>query len=229
MASAVSHPVFARAFPAMSRALEAGGIAGHRQDLLAGLAGQVIDIGAGTGPSFSHYPATVSRVLAVEPEPRLRALSAAAARTAPVPVDVTAGTASALPAADASYDAAVVSFVLCTVPDQVAALAEIRRVLRPGGTLCFLEHVRADTAGLVRAQRALEATVWPRLFGGCHLSRDTAAAIQRAGFTITALDEFLFPAVRTPVSFHIAGHATAPPKRAPAALLSGRPSWRPGS
>ena len=155
MASAVSRPVFARAFPAMSRALEAGGIAGHREDLLAGLAGEVIDVGAGTGPSFGHYPAAVTQVLAVEPEPRLRALAAAAARAAPVPIRVTGGTAGALPAADASHDAAVVSFVLCTVPDQDAALAEIRRVLRPGGTLCFLEHVRADTRGLARTQRAL--------------------------------------------------------------------------
>jgi ubiquinone/menaquinone biosynthesis C-methylase UbiE len=208
--ASVSHPVFARAFPAMSRALESGGIAAHRKDLLAGLTGEVIDIGAGTGPSFGHYPATVTWVLAVEPEPRLRALAAAAAQAAPVPIQVTGGTAGALPAADASYDAAVVSFVLCTVPDQDAALAEIRRVLRPGGTLCFLEHVRAGTPALVRAQRALEATVWPHLFGGCHLSRDTAAAIQRAGFTITTLEEFLFPAARTPISFHIAGHAAAP-------------------
>jgi ubiquinone/menaquinone biosynthesis C-methylase UbiE len=208
MASAVSHPLFARAFPAMSRALETG-IAGRRKDLLASLTGEIIDIGAGTGPSFGHYPATVTRVLAVEPEPRLRARASAAARAMPVPVEVTGGTADALPAADASYDAAVVSFVLCTVPDQDAALAEIRRVLRPGGTLCFLEHVRASTPGLVRAQRLLEATVWPHLFGGCHLSRDTAAAIQRAGFTITTLEQFLFPAARTPVSFHIAGHATA--------------------
>jgi ubiquinone/menaquinone biosynthesis C-methylase UbiE len=210
MASAVSHPVFARAFPAMSRALEAGGIAGRRKDLLAGLAGEVIDIGAGTGTGFGHYPAAVTRVLAVEPEPRLRALAAAAAQTVPVPVEVTGGIAGALPAADASYDAAVVSFVLCTVPDQDAALAEIRRVLQPGGTLCFLEHVRAGTPALVRAQRALEVTVWPRLFGGCHLSRDTAATIERAGFTIARLETFLFPAARTPVSFHIAGNATSP-------------------
>ena len=152
----------------------------------------------------------MTRVLAVEPEARLRNLAATAARTAPVPVEVTDGTVGALPAADASHDAAVASFVLCTVPDQDSALAEIRRVLRRGGTLSFLEHVRADTAVLVRAQRALEVRVWPHLFGGCHLSRDTAAAIERAGFMITTLEEFLFPAARTPVSFHIAGHATAP-------------------
>jgi ubiquinone/menaquinone biosynthesis C-methylase UbiE len=104
----------------------------------------------------------------------------------------------------------VVSGVLCTVPDQNAALTEIGRVLRPGGRLCFLEHVCADSTGLARAQQALDATVWPHLFGGCHLSRDTAAAIERAGFTITRLDTFLFPGARTPVSFYIAGHAMAP-------------------
>jgi ubiquinone/menaquinone biosynthesis C-methylase UbiE len=210
MASAVSHPVFAWAFPAMSRA-KAAGIARRRKDLLACLTGEVIDVGARTGPSFGHYPAAVTRVLAVEPVPRLRALAAAATQAAPVPAEVTFGVAGKLPAADASYDAAVVSYVLCTVPDQDAALAELRRVLRPGGTLCFLEHVRADTRGLVRIQRGLEATVWPRLFGGCHLSRDTAAAIERAGFTLTRLEKFLFPAAaRTPISFHISGHAASP-------------------
>jgi ubiquinone/menaquinone biosynthesis C-methylase UbiE len=106
--ASVSHPVFARAFPAMSRALEAGGIAGRRKDLLADLTGEVIDVGAGTGSSFGHYPDTVTRVLAVEPEPRLRALATAVAQAAPVPIEVTSGTASALPAADTSYDAAVV-------------------------------------------------------------------------------------------------------------------------
>ena len=79
------------------------------------------------------------------------------------------GLASTLPAANATFDTAVVTFVPCTVPDQDAALQEIRRVLRPGGQLCFLEHVRADSAKLAQAQRALDAIVWPHLFGGCHL------------------------------------------------------------
>jgi ubiquinone/menaquinone biosynthesis C-methylase UbiE len=118
----------------------------------------------------------VTRVLAVEPKPRLRALAAAAG--VPVPIQITGGMADALRAADGSYDAAAVSFVLCNVPDQDAALAEIRLVLRPGGTLCFVEHVRAGTPRLVRAQRALEATAWPHVFGGCHLSRDAGAAIE---------------------------------------------------
>jgi ubiquinone/menaquinone biosynthesis C-methylase UbiE len=190
--------------------MEAGGMADRRTPLLAGLAGEVIDIGAGTGANFRHYPAAVRRVLAVEPEPRLRAKALAAAEGVPVPIEVTGGVASGLPAGDASYDAAVVCFVLCSVSDQDAVLAEIRRVLRPGGRLCFLEHVRADSARLRRTQRVLDATVWPRMFGGCHLGRDTSAAIARAGFIISALDEFLFPESRTPVSFHITGQATVP-------------------
>jgi ubiquinone/menaquinone biosynthesis C-methylase UbiE len=142
-AAHVSNPVFARIFPRLSQAMEAGGMAARRETLLAGLTGQVIDIGAGTGANFSHYPLTVDRVTAVEPEPRLRQIATAAARTASVPVTVTDGLASALPAADASFDAAVVAFVLCTVPDQDAALWEIRRVLKPGGLLCFLEPARS--------------------------------------------------------------------------------------
>ncbi|MGH3410429.1 MAG: methyltransferase domain-containing protein [Streptosporangiaceae bacterium] len=206
----VSNPVFARIFPRLSQAMEGGGMAAHREPLLAGLTGQVIDIGAGTGASFGHYPLAVDQVIAVEPEPRLRQIATAAARTAPVPVTVIDGLASALPASAASFDAAVVSFVLCTVPDQAAALAEIRRVLKPGGLLCFLEHVRADSPGLARIQRALDATIWPRLFGGCHLGRDTTAAIEQAGFTVATLDRFLFPEARSPVSFYLTGQATQP-------------------
>lgn len=205
----VSHPFFARIFPPLIRAMDAGGMAGRRAELLRGLAGTVMDVGAGTGANFGHYPAAVTHVVAVEPEPRLRRLADDAARVAPVPVDVTGGLASALPAEGASVDAVVVTFVLCSVPDQDAALAEIRRVLRPGGTLCFLEHVRGS-AGVARAQRVLDATVWPRLAGGCHVGRDTAAAIERAGFVIERLDRFMLPRTPTPMSFHIAGHATSP-------------------
>ena len=218
-AARVSHPVFARIFPRLSQVMEDGGMAARREPLLAGLTGQVIDVGAGTGASFGHYPPAVDRVTAVEPELRLRQIAAAAARAVPVPVTVTDGLASALSAPDASFDAAVVTFVLCTVPDQAAALREIRRVLKPGGVLCFLEHVRADTARLARIQRALDATIWPHLIGGCDLSRDTAAAIERAGFTIRRLDRFLFPEARTPSRF------TSPVRR-PAAVIS-PPDQRP--
>lgn len=208
--SSVSHPFFAWIFPPLIRAMDAGGMAGHRAALLRDLTGTVMDVGSGTGANFGYYPAGVTRVIAVEPEPRLRRMAADAAGAAPVPVTVTDGVAGALPAEDASLDAVVTTFVLCSVPEQDAALAEIRRVLRPGGTLRFLEHVRAGSEGIVRVQRALDATVWPRLAGGCHTGRDTVAAIERAGFVIDHLDRFMLPAARTPMSYHVAGHATAP-------------------
>ncbi|MFD5786774.1 class I SAM-dependent methyltransferase [Streptomyces sp. NPDC127037] len=191
----------------MSKAMEQAGMAEHRRDLLAGLTGEVIEIGAGDGANFTRYPPTITRVLAVEPEHHLRRLAEAASQHAPIPIQVVAGSAERLPVHDESFDAAVSSFVLCTVPDPDAALAEALRVLRPGGRLRFLEHVRADTSGLVRVQRVLDATVWPLLVGGCHTGRDTQEAITRAGFTIEHLDRFLFPEARTPVSFHILGTA----------------------
>ncbi|WP_440102565.1 class I SAM-dependent methyltransferase [Streptosporangium sp. H16] len=208
----IGHPVFARFYTRVSQVMERRGMAEHRQRLLAGLAGRVIEVGAGNGLNFAHYPATVARVVAIEPEPRLRAIARHAAKAAPVPVDVTAGLAERLPAADESFDAAVVSLVLCSLPDPGAALKEMLRVLKPGGQLRFLEHVRADTPGLVRWQRLLDTTVWPYLAGGCHTGRDSAAAIRESGFTIDRLERFLLPDARTPVSFHIRGTASRPPR-----------------
>ena len=204
---AVHHPVFARLYPVVGKAMERGGMDQRRQELLTGLSGEVVEVGAGDGLNFPHYPPAVTHVLAVEPEPHLRSLAREAASHAPVPVEVVDGLAERLPCTDGSADVVVVSLVLCSVADQTAALREIRRVLKPGGRLRFLEHVRADTPGLVRVQRVLDATLWPRVAGGCHTGRDTAAAIERAGFTIQSLDRYLFPGARTPVSFHILGTA----------------------
>ena len=117
------------------------------------------------------------------------------------------GTADALPVPDASVDAAVVSQVLCSVPDQASALAELRRVLRPGGELRFYEHVLLAPQA-ARVQRALDATVWPHPVGNCHLSRDTAAAIAAAGFEVRELRRFRFGP--PPAAPHILGAATAP-------------------
>lgn len=204
----VHHPIFARLYPRMAKALERGGMAEHRAKLLAGLTGEVIEVGAGTGANFVHYPDTVTRVLAVEPEGHLRRIAEDAARDAPVPVEVVDGLAERLPAGDAGADAVVCALVLCTVPDQAAALREIRRVLRPGGELRFLEHVRADTRGMIRVQRFMDATFWPRIAGGCRTGRDTVAAIEGAGFTVQRLDRFLFADVRAPTSYQILGTAT---------------------
>ncbi|WP_040339564.1 class I SAM-dependent methyltransferase [Candidatus Blastococcus massiliensis] len=195
---AVHHPWFARLWVRIAAAAEEHGAAEHRARLLTGIAGRVVEIGAGTGVNFAHYPATVDDVLAVEPEPLLRGLAARAAERATVRVVVADGVAERIPAEDGAFDAAVASLVLCSVPDQAPALAELRRVLRPGGRLHFWEHVRADGAGFARVQALLDRTVWPRLGGGCHTSRDTAAAITAAGFTLERVERFRFPAGRVP-------------------------------
>src|SRR5215211_3173860 len=151
----VHHPLFARVYARVGHLLDAE-IADHRRRLLAGLTGQVLEVGAGNGLNFPHYPVTVTEVLAVEPEPYLRRLALAAARQAPVPIRVVDGTAEALPAPDGAVDAVVASLVLCTVADPDRALAEVDRVLRPGGRLRFYEHVRAEDPRLARWQDRLE-------------------------------------------------------------------------
>jgi ubiquinone/menaquinone biosynthesis C-methylase UbiE len=202
------HPWFARAYERASVAMDAAGGFAHRRALVAGLAGRVVEIGAGNGRMFVHYPAAVTAVVAVEPEPRLRASALAAARDAAVPIEVVEGVAESLPAADGTFDAAVASLVLCSVPHQPTALAEIHRVLRPGGELRFFEHVRGDGA-LRRVQRVADATVWPLLCAGCHTGRDTPAAITAAGFEITELSRFRFPPTgpTMPAAPHVLGRA----------------------
>lgn len=178
----VNHPVFARYYAWLSRRMEVE-LGQHRRAILTGLTGKVLEIGAGNGMNFRHYPARVTQVLAVEPEPRLRAMAVAAAAQAATRIEVVDGVADNIPAEDGSYDTVVATLVLCTVPCQRSALDEIYRVLTPGGQLRFLEHV-AGTWALGSLQRLLDATVWPYLGGGCHTHRDTATAIREAGFMI---------------------------------------------
>ncbi|MFF8289199.1 class I SAM-dependent methyltransferase [Streptomyces sp. NPDC016309] len=194
MRDAVHHPLFARFYARVSVAMEErGGIAAHRRELLDGLAGRVIEVGAGNGLNFAHYPGAVSEVVAVEPERRLRRLAATAGLRADVPVDVVPGVAAALPVKSEAFDGAVASLVLCTVRDLPRALAELRRVLRPGGELRFFEHGLAEGRAMATAQRALDRTVWPLLFGGCHTARDPLAAIGAAGFEIVTYRRLRIP------------------------------------
>ncbi|REE99939.1 class I SAM-dependent methyltransferase [Thermomonospora umbrina] len=208
------HPLFARFYARTSTLMERR-LAAHRRSLLDGLTGRVIEVGAGPGANFAHYPPEVTGVLAVEPEPHLRGLAQTAARHAPVPVEVIDGIAERLPADDASCDAAVASLVLCSVTDPAAALAEMRRVLKPGGRLRFFEHVAAEAPARRRVQKSLDATVWPLLGGGCHAGRDTAGAIERAGFTLTHLERLgrADTGMPFPAAPQIIGTATAPGER----------------
>ena len=210
-ATDVRHPLFARMYARMADTFEAKGGAEHRRELLAGASGQVLEIGAGTGLNFRHYPDTVTEVLAVEPEAYLRARAERAAQSAAVPVHVIAGTADALPAEDESFDVAVASLVLCSVPDQRSALAEIKRVLRPGGELRFYEHIRSHEPRLARIQRRADR-IWPLIGGGCHTARVTDEAIGRPGFEIETKRDFIFrPTLVTYfVSPHVIGLARRP-------------------
>jgi ubiquinone/menaquinone biosynthesis C-methylase UbiE len=205
------HPVFARIYKKVAEIGERRGGAEHRRRLLAGLSGRVIEIGAGTGANFPHYPTSVSEVIAVEPERYLREGAQRAAANAPGSVSVLEGGADRLPGEAGSFDAGVAALVLCTVPDQQSALAELYRVIRPGGELRFYEHVIADTPGQARFQRFADATFWPHVAGGCHLARDTKSAIEHAGFQIETCERFQFsPASFLPPDPHILGIALRP-------------------
>ncbi|WP_327322058.1 class I SAM-dependent methyltransferase [Streptomyces sp. NBC_01210] len=210
---AVHHPVFSRVYAKFSGPADVrAGIATYRHELLSGLSGRVIEIGAGNGLNFAHYPSAVSEVVAIEPERTLRKLAVDAAQRSDVPVDVVPGAAEALPVKSEAFDAAVVSLVLCSVRDVRRALSEIRRVLRPGGELRFFEHGLADGRTMAKTQRVLDRTVWPLLFGGCHTARDTVAEIEAAGFDLGMYRRLRVPekGPRTPASSCVLGVARRP-------------------
>jgi SAM-dependent methyltransferase len=214
-----AHPWFASWYPKAAAANDRSGFARFRQELLAGLSGEVVEIGPGSGLNFPHYPAEVARVVAVEPEPRLREMAtqeAARAQDAAgtgLRITVVGGIAEDLPLPDGGVDAVVVSLALCSVSDQRAALTEALRVLRPGGEFRFLEHVRALGGVGALAQRTLDATVWPLIGGGCRCSRRTDQAVADAGFELVAVRRFGFPDARftlRPTAPHVIGRAIRP-------------------
>ena len=204
------HPRFARVYQRLSAESERRGTAERCDRALAGLRGRVIEIGAGNGMNFAHYPKEVAEVVAVEPEDQLRGLAEQAAKTAPVAVTVVAAHADDLPFDDAAFDAGVVSLVLCSVPDPGRTLAELGRVLKPGAELRFFEHVRSANP-VIGALQTLITPVWAAGGGGCHLNRDAAAAIRDSGYEIETIDRFSYrPLKYVPAHAHILGRARKP-------------------
>lgn len=169
--------IFAALYDRMLAGTEEAGLRERRRALLARARGRVLEIGAGTGLNLDHYGPEVSELVLTEPEEAMaRRLRARSTRG-----QVVEAPADRLPFPDDSFDSVVSTLVLCTVPDQPGALAEIRRVLKPGGRLLFLEHVRSHDAGLAKWQDRI-LPIWRVVGHGCHPNRDTAAALARAGF-----------------------------------------------
>ena len=160
-----------------------------RRRVCAGLAGDVVELGFGSGHNVPFYPSAVTRVTAVEPSDVGWRLAAERVKAASVPVRRSGLDGQSLPFPDDAFDAALSTWTLCTIPDAAAALREVRRVLRPGGTLHFLEHGLAPDERVRRWQRRLEPVQY-RLFGGCHLTRRIVDLLTDAGFTLGEVDVF---------------------------------------
>lgn len=178
---------FAAMYDRVLAATEKAGLGAHRKALLGTAAGRVIEIGAGTGANLPYYSDAVSELVVCEPaEPMARRLERKLA-SFERPVRVVRAPAENLPFEDASFDVAVSTLVLCTVGDQRRALAELHRVLKPGGRLLFIEHVRAEEPRLARWQDRLNF-LNKRIAQGCNCNRNTASEIPAAGFTVAKLD-----------------------------------------
>ena len=199
------HPIFAALYDRMNGAMERGWMGERRARLLSGARGTVLEIGGGTGANLPHYR-DVERVTVSEPDPFMREKLRPKLSWARVPIELSEAGAEALPFPDDSYDTVVSTLVLCTVPDPDQALAEIRRVLRPGGRLLFIEHVRGEGSA-ARWQDRIES-LWGRLLAGCHPNRDTVSFMRDAGFEIEALESFYPPVPLSGLTPHVQGSAT---------------------
>ncbi len=176
---------------------EEAGVREMRRELLATAHGRVLELGAGTGLNLPFYPQAVSELVLLEPDPHMARRLRARLAESPwrrrgdgagvAPATLVEASAERLPYPDAGFDAVVATLVLCTIPDPAAALAEARRVLKPGGRLLLLEHVRDQDPGRAASQDRFEQP-WRFFADGCHCNRDTAATLAAAGFDVAALE-----------------------------------------
>jgi ubiquinone/menaquinone biosynthesis C-methylase UbiE len=199
--------LFASVYDWFTAGAEEAGLRARRQQLLSGISGRVLEIGAGTGANLPHYNGNVESLVVTEPEPpMLRRLQRAAREQVPH-AQVLRAPAEDLPFEDDSFDTIVSTLVLCGVDDQPRALREARRVLRPGGRLLFLEHVRADDPALAKFQDRMN---WlNRLVVGCDCNRPTLATIERERFEVSRLEQTTMPKAPKFVRPLIIGTATS--------------------
>ena len=186
--------LFASVYDRALKASEENGLGEMRAELLAEARGRVVEIGAGTGVNLDLYGEGVEDLTLVEPDPHMGAKLRVrlADHRAVAPARLVSAPAEAIPCADDSFDTAVATLVLCTVPDPLAAVAELSRVLKPGGRLLFIEHVRSDDPGRARWQDRLEKP-WRFMADGCHCNRDTEANLRASSFEVERLEHGRFP------------------------------------
>jgi ubiquinone/menaquinone biosynthesis C-methylase UbiE len=168
----------------------------YRRTAVAAARGRVLEIGVGSGLNFSLYGKEVELVYGIDPSPRLLAMARRRAAASTVPVELLLGSATAIPLADDAVDTVVMTWTLCSIPDPLAALREMRRVLKPNGTLCFVEHGLSPEPGIERWQHRI-TPAWRRVAGGCHLDRKIDELIRLAGFNLTNLQVEYAPGPRT--------------------------------
>jgi SAM-dependent methyltransferase len=203
--------LFAALYDRMLAGTEQAGLAGMRAELLADATGRTLELGAGTGLNLDHYPATVDQLVLTEPDPHMarRLRGRVAERPPAAPVEVLEVGAESLPVEDASFDTVVSTLVLCTVDHPGRAAAEILRVLRPGGSLLYIEHVRSDEEGVARWQDRLERP-WGWIGAGCHPNRATAKTLAGAGLEMDRVGREQLPKSPAIVRPLIVGAAVKP-------------------
>jgi ubiquinone/menaquinone biosynthesis C-methylase UbiE len=185
-------------------------LAAYRGRIVPAAEGRVLEIGAGSGLNFRFYGSAVTGVVALEPSRRLAGMAEKAATAGAAPVEMLDASAEAIPLAAESIDTVVTTWTLCSIPDVARALDEVRRVLKPGGRLLFVEHGLSPDAGVRRWQNRL-TPAWKRIGGGCHLNRPIASLIEQAGFAIDRLETGYMPGPK-PMVYMFEGSARAAPQ-----------------
>ena len=181
------HPVFTQVYKWLARAEDAGAIGKARTEVSRALHGRLLVVGLGPAEDLHHLPETVTEVVGIDPSASMRKAAAAAVDAAPMPVEVIDAMGEQLPLPDNSVDSALFAYVLCSVEDPELVIAEALRVLRPGGTIAVLEHVKAREGTWMRRAQRLASPVWPHLAGGCRCDQDTRAVFEAAGLDLSGL------------------------------------------